>query len=116
MPRTARASPGGLCYHVMNRGNGRMRVFGKDGDYEAFLRVIEEVHVTKRKGNIQISRLTADPRKRRPRARKSECPLFPFRQSLPAGYWSPLFLYQSEGWRVKVKGGCSSLDGDRVVC
>ncbi len=27
----------------MNRGNGRMRVFGKDG--EAFLRVIEEVHV-----------------------------------------------------------------------
>jgi len=32
MPRTARASQGGYCYHVINRGNGRAVVFHKDGD------------------------------------------------------------------------------------
>ena len=40
MPRTARASVGGLCYHVLNRGNGRQQVFFKDGDYDAFLQAI----------------------------------------------------------------------------
>ena len=37
MPRTARASVGGMCYHVLNRGNGRAAVFHKDTDYAAFL-------------------------------------------------------------------------------
>lgn len=37
MPRTARASVGGLCYHVLNRGNGRVKVFRKEDDYAAFL-------------------------------------------------------------------------------
>jgi len=37
MPRTARASVGGICYHVLNRGNGRSRVFHDDADYRAFL-------------------------------------------------------------------------------
>ncbi len=37
MPRTARASAGGVCYHVLNRGNGRQRIFSGDGDYAAFL-------------------------------------------------------------------------------
>ena len=36
MPRTARASVGGVVYHVINRGNNRGTVFHKDGDYEAF--------------------------------------------------------------------------------
>ena len=27
MPRTARASIGGICYHVLNRGNARQDVF-----------------------------------------------------------------------------------------
>ena len=27
MPRTARASAGGYCYHVLNRGNARAKVF-----------------------------------------------------------------------------------------
>ena len=36
MPRTARAAIGGICYHVINRGNGRARVFHDDADYEAF--------------------------------------------------------------------------------
>ena len=36
MPRTARAVEAGLIYHVLNRGNGRMRLFHKDGDFAAF--------------------------------------------------------------------------------
>jgi putative transposase len=41
MPRTARASLGGWCYHVLNRGNGRAEVFHKDDDYAAFVRLFE---------------------------------------------------------------------------
>jgi len=37
MPRTARASVGGVCYHVLNRGNGRMRVFHDADDHAAFV-------------------------------------------------------------------------------
>ena len=40
MPRTARASQGGFCYHVLNRGNGGRAVFRKDGGYRAFVRAI----------------------------------------------------------------------------
>lgn len=36
MARTARASVGNVCYHVINRGNGRATVFHADGDYAAF--------------------------------------------------------------------------------
>ena len=32
MARTARASAGGVCYHVLNRGNGRAKVFHKKED------------------------------------------------------------------------------------
>ena len=42
MPRTARAVEAGLIYHVLNRGNGRMRLFHKDDDYAAFERVLAE--------------------------------------------------------------------------
>ena len=37
MPRTARSAVGGLVYHVLNRGNGRMQIFRNPGDYQAFL-------------------------------------------------------------------------------
>ena len=37
MPRTARAAVGGICYHVINRGNGRMKVFHSDEDHRGFL-------------------------------------------------------------------------------
>ena len=37
MPRTARASLGNWCYHVLNRGNGRAEVFHKPEDYAAFI-------------------------------------------------------------------------------
>src|SRR5438045_2451302 len=40
MPRTARAAVGGMCYHVLNRGNGRAEVFHKPDDYAAFLRLL----------------------------------------------------------------------------
>ena len=40
MPRTARASVGGICYHVLNRGNGRAKVFRKSGDYAAFVDLV----------------------------------------------------------------------------
>ncbi len=42
MPRTARASAGGYCYHVLNRGNARAEVFHKPADYDAFLDVLAE--------------------------------------------------------------------------
>lgn len=42
MPRTARASVGDVCYHVINRGNGRSCVFHKQADYAAFVELIGE--------------------------------------------------------------------------
>src|SRR5215210_4240058 len=42
MPRTARASVGGLCYHALNRDNARQQVFFKDGDYQAFLKALAD--------------------------------------------------------------------------
>ena len=33
MPRHARRCPGGLAYHVLNRGNGGGRIFHCDADY-----------------------------------------------------------------------------------
>jgi len=42
MPRTARASQGGFCYHALNRGNDRHTVFHKDGDFNAFCKVLAE--------------------------------------------------------------------------
>src|SRR4051812_45832196 len=42
MPRTARASVGGYCYHALNRGNGRSRVFHDADDYHAFLPLLRE--------------------------------------------------------------------------
>ena len=44
MPRTARASRGGVCYHVLNRGNRRQRVFLDEEDYETFLVLMERAH------------------------------------------------------------------------
>jgi putative transposase len=37
MARTTRAVLGGFCYHVLNRGNGKARVFHKPADYDAFV-------------------------------------------------------------------------------
>ena len=42
MPRPPRADIAGEIYHALNRGNGRMTIFHKDADYEAFERVLNE--------------------------------------------------------------------------
>jgi putative transposase len=42
MPRVARAAPGGLVYHALNRAVARLPLFEKPEDYEAFERVLEE--------------------------------------------------------------------------
>src|SRR4051794_21209388 len=42
MPRSARAVEAGLTYHVLNRGNGRLHLFRKAEDFEAFGRVLAE--------------------------------------------------------------------------
>jgi putative transposase len=42
MPRTARASVGGMVYHALNRGNGRAEVFHKAEDYVAFLKLLRQ--------------------------------------------------------------------------
>ena len=42
MGRPLRASLGGYVYHVLNRGNGRRRIFYKNRDYEAFERILDE--------------------------------------------------------------------------
>jgi REP element-mobilizing transposase RayT len=36
MPRSGRAAVGGGVYHVLNRGNGRCRLFHKEADQDAF--------------------------------------------------------------------------------
>jgi putative transposase len=40
MPRTARASQAGFCYHVLNRGNARRTIFHKNGDFAAFRKLL----------------------------------------------------------------------------
>jgi putative transposase len=42
MPRTARITPGGMVFRVINRANARARIFGKQADYAAFERVMKE--------------------------------------------------------------------------
>jgi putative transposase len=42
MPRTARVTPGGMVFHVLNRGVGRRPLFDNEGDYDAFERIIAE--------------------------------------------------------------------------
>ncbi len=42
MPRAARIAPGGMVFHVLNRGNDRREIFENGDDYEAFLRVVRD--------------------------------------------------------------------------
>jgi putative transposase len=44
MPRSARSTPGGLVYHVLNRGVARLALFEKPGDYDAFEAIMAEAH------------------------------------------------------------------------
>lgn len=42
MPRQKRSDEAGVIYHALNRGNERQKIFRKDEDYEAFVRVLHE--------------------------------------------------------------------------
>jgi putative transposase len=44
MPRIARVAPGGFVYHVLNRANGRLRLFKKEADFLAFQDVLLQAH------------------------------------------------------------------------
>lgn len=44
MPRRARTLIGGYAYHVLNRANGRLRLFRKQADFVAFERIVAEAH------------------------------------------------------------------------
>jgi putative transposase len=44
MPRQPRAAPGGYVYHALNRAVARLPLFEKDGDFDAFERVLVEAH------------------------------------------------------------------------
>ena len=45
MPRPLRESPGDICYHVMNRGNGQATVFRKPQDFAAFVDLMDKAIV-----------------------------------------------------------------------
>ena len=40
MPRTGRGETGGICCHVLNRGNGRQTVFHDEDDYAGFVELM----------------------------------------------------------------------------
>jgi putative transposase len=42
MPRRLRQATGGIVYHVLNRGVGRMKLFDKPADYEAFEHIVQQ--------------------------------------------------------------------------
>ena len=42
MPRRKRNNLGNIVYHVLNRTNGRLRIFKKAGDFDAFERILAE--------------------------------------------------------------------------
>ena len=42
MPRAKRITLGGYVYHVLNRANGRLRIFRKDSDFLAFEQILAE--------------------------------------------------------------------------
>jgi len=44
MPRQSRNIVGGYAYHVLNRGNGRLRLFRKPADYAGFEQAMAEAH------------------------------------------------------------------------
>lgn len=44
MPRVARIAPGGMVFHVLNRGNARGEIFDGAGDFAAFEAAMADAH------------------------------------------------------------------------
>jgi len=42
MPRIPRGLADNCFYHIINRGNGRQQIFHKDGDYRAFIELMQQ--------------------------------------------------------------------------
>jgi putative transposase len=42
VPRQSRSAPGGIVYHALNRANGRVTLFTKPQDYDAFLAIVRD--------------------------------------------------------------------------
>jgi len=42
MPRSKRITKGNVIYHALNRANGRLRIFKKARDFEAFEEILAE--------------------------------------------------------------------------
>jgi hypothetical protein len=57
MPRRARSvsAAGDVIYHVMNRGNCRMDVFQKPGDFAAFVTILERVGSASKCASLRIA-------------------------------------------------------------
>lgn len=51
MSRQARIAPGGMVYHVINRANGRLKLFKKEEDFLAFYRVL---HLAKQRAQVDL--------------------------------------------------------------
>ncbi len=45
MPRRARTAPGGFCYHVINRGINRQKVFHTESDYRCFVEAMQRAEL-----------------------------------------------------------------------
>src|SRR6266496_2966934 len=45
MPRVGRYCPGGMIYHVLNRGNDRKQIFHKQGDARSFCQLIAQAKI-----------------------------------------------------------------------
>jgi putative transposase len=43
MPRVGRHAPAGVIFHVLNRGNGRQKLFHKAADYDAFVALLAQI-------------------------------------------------------------------------
>ena len=62
MPHQAKASVGGLIYHVLNRAPSRKRMFFSDKHYSAFLKVLLEA--AERRPAVRILTLCIMPNQR----------------------------------------------------
>ena len=52
MPRLARVDVGDEIYHVINRANGRMRIFDTQEDYRLFEKLLLEVPAPVKVGTV----------------------------------------------------------------
>lgn len=84
---------GGVIYHVINRGNGRMKIFRKPGDYLSFVKLL-----------IAGKQRVPMDQKSRGQGDNDGCHLFSCPEMVPGiqnlaqgGYLSVFYRYQLDG-------------------